>query len=85
MNNRKAQQMAVVFGMFSMALMVLGSLFAGARLITSIIRGVEGAAVFGLLAWLFCSALGSSGFTKARVADNPSNRAGLSDAGAKND
>ena len=75
MNNRKAQQIAVGFGLFSMALMVSGSLLAGARLTASIIRGVEGAAVFGLLAWLICSALGGRSFTKAKVADKPRKRA----------
>ncbi len=54
-----------------MAFMVAGSLLAGARLTASIIRGVEGAAVFGLQAWLLCSALGGGGFTKGKVADKP--------------
>ena len=71
MNNRKAAKIAVGFGLFSMAFMVAGSLLAGAGLIASIIRGVEGAAMFGLLAWLLCSALGGGSFTKAKVADKP--------------
>ncbi len=57
MNNRKAQQAAVGFGLFAMAVMVSGSLLAGVSLLTSVIRGVEGAAIFGLLAWLLYSVL----------------------------
>ena len=71
MNNRKAAKIAVGFGLFSMAFMVAGSLLAGARLTVAIIRGVEGAAMFGLLAWLLCSALGGGSFTKDKVADKP--------------
>jgi len=81
MNNRKVQQIAVGFGLFSMALMVSGSLLAGARLLTSILRGVEGAVVFGLLAWCFCSALGGDRFMTTKVANKPKNGPDRSDAG----
>jgi len=85
MNNRKTQQIAVGFGLFSMALMAIGSLIAGSGLATSIIRGFEGGIIFGLLAWFIFSWFENSDFSKAKVTGKTNNRNGRSDAVYKND
>ncbi len=68
-----------------MAIMAAGSLLAGARLVTSIIRGVEGAAVFGLLAWGLGSAIVGCGFMETKAQTKPMNGADRTDAGLKNE
>ncbi|MDH5789596.1 MAG: hypothetical protein OEZ27_03295 [Nitrospinota bacterium] len=43
---------SVVVGLLSFTLIFFGSLLYGARIFSSFVRGVEGFAIFGLLAWL---------------------------------
>ncbi|MDH5458762.1 MAG: hypothetical protein OEY26_08615 [Nitrospinota bacterium] len=43
---------SVVAGLLSFTLIFFGSLLYGARIFSSFVRGVEGFAIFGLLAWL---------------------------------
>lgn len=83
MRNSGVRQIAAGFGLFSMAFIALGSLLAGARLITCIIRGFEGAAVFGLLAWAVGSAIAGGGFMETKAEAKPISGAGRPDAGLK--
>ena len=73
------------FGLFSLALVAAGSLLAGAGLVTSIIRGIEGAIIFGLLAWFFYLGFGSRSFIKTKATQKPNDNNGMLDAGNKND
>ncbi len=51
------QRVALGFAFGSFFFMVIGSVITGATALTAIIRGFEGAAVFGSLAWLVASYL----------------------------
>ncbi len=50
-------KIAVACGLFAFALMLVGGVLSGSRLLTSLIRGGEGAVVFGLVVWLACRPL----------------------------
>ena len=52
MNTLIIKKMAVSFGLLSFGILSIGSFLVGATVLTGIIRGVAGAVVFGLLAWL---------------------------------
>ncbi len=47
-----AKKMGVAFGMIAFAFLCFGSLIFGARILTSLIRGFEGALIFGGIAWI---------------------------------
>lgn len=81
--NSGVRQIAAGFGLFSMAFIALGSLLAGARPVTCVIRGVEGAAVFGLLAWAVGSAIVSVCFMETKTEAEPADRAAGPDSGLK--
>lgn len=51
MNDAIINKIAVAVGLFSLALVFLGSWLYGARLGTSFIRGIESFLVLGFLAW----------------------------------
>ena len=44
--------MGASFGLVSFGILSIGSVLMGATMLTGIIRGVAGAIIFGLLAWL---------------------------------
>ena len=44
--------MATSFGLLSFGILSIGSVLMGTTVLTGIIRGIVGALVFGLLAWL---------------------------------
>lgn len=52
-----AQRIALGFAFGSFFFMVIGSMITGATALTAVIRGFEGAAIFGALAWLVASHL----------------------------
>lgn len=56
MSESAHKKIALGFAILAFAFMVFGSALAGARLVTSLIRGFEGALVFGGLVWFlsFC-------------------------------
>ncbi len=45
------KKVALLFALFAFILLALGSWVQGARIVTAFIRGIEGFAIFGLLAW----------------------------------
>lgn len=45
------RKMALAFALFSFGLVAIGSFLFGARMLSSLVRGTEAAAVFGSLAW----------------------------------
>lgn len=51
MKRRAIKKVSVAIGLFSFALVFFGSWIYGARVESAFIRGVEGFAIFGLLAW----------------------------------
>jgi len=57
MTDIEVQRLAVGFGMVSLMILVLGSLLAGATLITAFVRGISGAVIFGGMAWFLGSLL----------------------------
>lgn len=73
MIGRNAKKSALGFGMFSLALMTIGSLLAGVRLSISFFRGIEAAVVFGLLAWAVCSAITDKTFLSSGDSKPPEN------------
>ena len=52
MSRTSIKKFSVVAGLFSFALIFFGSWIYGARISSSFFRGLEGFAIFGLLAWL---------------------------------
>ena len=52
MNPLNIQKMAASFGLLSFGILSIGSVLMGATVLTGVIRGVAGALIFGLLAWL---------------------------------
>ena len=52
MNPANIQKMAASFGLLSFGILSIGSVLMGATVLTGIIRGVAGAIIFGLLAWM---------------------------------
>ena len=57
MNSINIQKMGASFGLLSFGILSIGSVLMGATVITGMIRGVAGAVIFGLLAWLSGSLL----------------------------
>ena len=57
MNSLNIQKIATSFGLLSFGILSIGSVLMGATVLTGIIRGVVGAIIFGLLAWLSGSLL----------------------------
>ena len=57
MSSLKIQKIAASFGLLSFGILSIGSVLMGATVLTGIIRGVVGAIIFGLLAWLSGSLL----------------------------
>jgi len=51
------QRIALGFAFGSFFFMVIGSTITGATALTAVIRGFEGAAIFGSIAWLVASYL----------------------------
>jgi hypothetical protein len=51
------QRIALGFAFGSFFFMVIGSMITGATALTAFIRGFEGAAIFGSIAWLVASYL----------------------------
>ena len=51
------QRIALGFAFGSFFFMVIGSMITGATALTSVIRGFEGAAIFGAISWLVASYL----------------------------
>ncbi|MFQ5672368.1 MAG: hypothetical protein ACE5G9_04685 [Nitrospinales bacterium] len=51
MTSLTARKIATGFALLSFAVLAFGSLLNGARIVTSLVRGVEAGLVFGLLAW----------------------------------
>ena len=51
MKRRTIKKVSVAMGLFSFTLVFFGSWIYGARIESAFIRGVEGFAIFGLLAW----------------------------------
>ena len=51
MNKSVPQKIALGFAIGAFTFMVFGSVLAGARFVTALIRGFEGALIFGGLAW----------------------------------
>ncbi|MBI4384055.1 MAG: hypothetical protein HY579_08495 [Nitrospinae bacterium] len=45
------RKMALAFALFSFGIVAIGSFLFGSRILTSLVRGTEAAAVFGSLAW----------------------------------
>jgi len=52
MSGISIKKFSVVAGLLSFTLIFFGSWIYGARIFSSLIRGVEGFAIFGLLTWL---------------------------------
>ena len=52
MNPINIQKMAASFGLFSFGFLCIGSILMGATVLTGVIRGIVGAVVFALVAWL---------------------------------
>ena len=52
MNPANIQKMAASFGLLSFGILSIGSVLMGATVLTGIVRGVAGAIIFGLLAWM---------------------------------
>jgi hypothetical protein len=52
MSRISIKKFSVVAGLLSFTLVFFGSWIYGARIFSSLIRGVEGFAIFGLLTWL---------------------------------
>ncbi len=52
MNPVNIQKMAASFGLVSFGILSIGSVLMGATMFTGIMRGLGGAVLFGLLAWL---------------------------------
>ena len=52
MRSVNIQKMSASFGLLSFGILSIGSVLMGATVLTGIIRGVAGAIIFGLLAWL---------------------------------
>ena len=51
------QKMAASFGLLSFGILSIGSMLMGATVLTGDLRGIGGAIIFGLLAWLSGSML----------------------------
>lgn len=51
MSSTTIKKIAVGFSLLAFAVLTFGSLLSGARILTSFVRGIEAAVVFGLLAW----------------------------------
>lgn len=51
MSNTGIKKMALIFALLSFAILTFGSALSGSRILTALIRGAEGALLFGLLAW----------------------------------
>lgn len=51
------QRIALGFALCSFFFMVIGSIIKGATAVTAVIRGFEGAVIFGAIAWLVASYL----------------------------
>jgi len=52
MSRTSIKKISVVAGLFSFTLIFFGSWIYGARIFSSLFRGLEGFAIFGLLTWL---------------------------------
>ena len=52
MNPVNIQKIAASFGLFSFGFLCIGSILMGATVLTGVIRGIVGAVVFALVAWL---------------------------------
>ena len=51
MNRLTIKKLSVVAGLFAFTLIFFGSLIYEARIFSSFLRGLEGFAIFGVLAW----------------------------------
>ncbi len=51
MSQTGIKKMALIFALFSFAILTFGSVLSGSRILTALIRGTEGALLFGLVAW----------------------------------
>jgi len=51
------QRIALGFAFGSFFFMIIGSIITGTTALTAVIRGFEGAAIFGAIAWLVASYL----------------------------
>ncbi len=63
-------KIALGFAIGAFAFMVFGSVLAGARFVTALIRGIEGALVFGVVAWLLSGYLLNRAKTEAPSNDS---------------
>lgn len=52
MNPVNIQKMAASFGLLSFGILCVGSVLMGATVFTGVVRGMGGAVIFGLAAWL---------------------------------
>ena len=52
MKSANIQKMAAAFGLLSFGILCIGSIFMGTTILTGVIRGMVGAVLFALVAWL---------------------------------
>ncbi len=51
MSSTGIKKMALIFALLSFAVLTFGSALSGARIVTALMRGAQGALLFGVLAW----------------------------------